>query len=511
VFGSISNLSRPALDILGYGPRLRDREIRLLILSRHSVPNAPIHGLLETFSIDDCPRYKAVSHRYCRGDRDAIYIGSYWDVLPIYKDDMPMLQHLRARGPILSMLWVDQICVNQRVDEEKVFAFQRMAEYYSHADSVVVWLGAELASGENRQNQKDGFSADALLAPMTGSKVTFDWDLFRNELDIWYLSRNGAGVRNSSMMMHANRFVVPAFEKEIRVEIGATNRQGKRAVSHVALISSINPAEDIVYIPKGTGTPSKRLRHLASSIEEAGYDFGLGYDSDAEEQAIPTKRKNFSTGKGIQLRSSVSPPGQRINRAQATTDSDRNLTVKARPAMSDETKVGISSASQENHWNAASSGDPLLSPTTTKPWIEEALRLAGLNDAHGIQTIYTGSPYRLEDLRFHLESLISELRHSRPSSITLEETITFTWVDQFKLAVEGTSKQRWNWWPLSPPRREPDGKYETVCVSWICVGRPFRVSESLSVMKADDSIIRAVGSHVVSTYLLSSDTVFVIM
>lgn len=44
---------------------------------------------------------------------------------------------------MLSALWVDAVCINQCDDEERYQQVARMADIYSSAAKVVIWLGPE--------------------------------------------------------------------------------------------------------------------------------------------------------------------------------------------------------------------------------------------------------------------------------------------------------------------------------------------------------------------------------
>ena len=50
------------------------------------------------------------------------------------------LRQLRSQNKIRNM-WIDAICINQKIDEEKSVQIQRMGQIYSMASRVIVWLG----------------------------------------------------------------------------------------------------------------------------------------------------------------------------------------------------------------------------------------------------------------------------------------------------------------------------------------------------------------------------------
>ncbi|KAL8419166.1 hypothetical protein RB594_002390 [Gaeumannomyces avenae] len=135
-----------------YAIPLAPDHFRLLCL--HAPPSVqqdfPIHCDLETFPLDDCPEYEAMSYAWGgeNGDstrRHPIYVGPYWDVLVQTQNCSDMLRHVRPlRG--FRLVWVDAICINQEDDSERASQVACMARIYGLCLRVVVYLGKDLCS-----------------------------------------------------------------------------------------------------------------------------------------------------------------------------------------------------------------------------------------------------------------------------------------------------------------------------------------------------------------------------
>ncbi|KAL8357301.1 hypothetical protein RB598_002241 [Gaeumannomyces tritici] len=135
-----------------YATPLAPDHFRLLCL--HAPPSVqqdfPIHCDLETFPLDDCPEYEAMSYAWGGENGDStqrcpIYIGPYWDVLVQTQNCSDMLRHVRpGRGSRL--IWVDAICINQENDGERERQILSMARIYGMCLRVVAYLGQDLCS-----------------------------------------------------------------------------------------------------------------------------------------------------------------------------------------------------------------------------------------------------------------------------------------------------------------------------------------------------------------------------
>jgi hypothetical protein len=98
--------------------------------------------------LHNAPHYTALS--YTSGDQSyrstTVVDGT---AFTISKNLEIALRHLRrqsGRGP--RALWVDQICIDQRNNEEKSHQVRLMRPILSTASKVLAWLGASTASSE---------------------------------------------------------------------------------------------------------------------------------------------------------------------------------------------------------------------------------------------------------------------------------------------------------------------------------------------------------------------------
>ena len=115
------------------------RQIRLF----HLEPSENIHdqaeGFLEMVSLDDNPRYEALSYTW--GDpkiRCAIKLHKVeWEVTTNLEAG---LRHLRGNVNE-KVLWIDAICIDQGSNEEKNYQVPLMKTIYANASIVRVWLG----------------------------------------------------------------------------------------------------------------------------------------------------------------------------------------------------------------------------------------------------------------------------------------------------------------------------------------------------------------------------------
>lgn len=125
-----------------YAPLDQDsRQIRLLVLHAGSL-GSPIEFCLETASFENgkpSPRYEALSYEW----------GSSTTCKAIFSNDCPIqvrenlwyaLDALR-HATESRVLWIDALCINQNDISERNHQVQQMADIYSQAACVLVWLG----------------------------------------------------------------------------------------------------------------------------------------------------------------------------------------------------------------------------------------------------------------------------------------------------------------------------------------------------------------------------------
>ena len=158
-----------------YSP-LPPRTIRLLHLMPHDGNGDFIRCQLIEYPIQEtwerADLYEALS--YCWGGSDkpcSISIGQC--CLPITANLHAALLRLRHRL-LGRFLWVDAVCINQDDKSEQAQQVRSMAEIYSKASRVIVWLGkaeaeagtlkAICAPGHRSDDSSKSLSKEAVLA-----------------------------------------------------------------------------------------------------------------------------------------------------------------------------------------------------------------------------------------------------------------------------------------------------------------------------------------------------------
>jgi hypothetical protein len=123
------------------------------------------------------------SHRVCVRDSSG---SKYLSLTRNLAEALPYLRH----ETVALLFWIDAICVNQEDLDERSFQVKKMAEIYSQASNVVVWLG--------RAGDGSDYAMD--LATRIGSKVdrervsldfTSKPGLDFEEEDLWWFRNTG--------------------------------------------------------------------------------------------------------------------------------------------------------------------------------------------------------------------------------------------------------------------------------------------------------------------------------
>ncbi|PMD17916.1 hypothetical protein NA56DRAFT_648340 [Hyaloscypha hepaticicola] len=145
-------------------------EIRLLHLLPGPFPS-PIRVTLEStpFSPDAPPQFEALSYAWGSAENLIdIFIGSSGCyTLTVTQNLAEALPYLRLEDRSRT-LWIDAICVNQSDMAERTSQVKRMADIFSKATRVVVWLGPA---------SEDSSMAIAFFNTIC-SKVTIDWQTY---------------------------------------------------------------------------------------------------------------------------------------------------------------------------------------------------------------------------------------------------------------------------------------------------------------------------------------------
>lgn len=167
----IENLPIEAKKAYRYHPLDEDaKEIRLLTLFPASL-SSDIRGRLDVVPLHDqpFPEFEALSYAWGTSpnlssiliDTDTGF--SSLLVSQSLAEALPYLRHNeRTRA-----LWIDAICIDQQDLAERSSQVQRMADIYSSAAKVVIWLGP---------GSEDSALGLRCIKRM-GSKVTVDWGL----------------------------------------------------------------------------------------------------------------------------------------------------------------------------------------------------------------------------------------------------------------------------------------------------------------------------------------------
>ncbi|KAH7094694.1 heterokaryon incompatibility protein-domain-containing protein [Paraphoma chrysanthemicola] len=125
-----------------------DIRIRLVELqpSHGQDLTAPLHSRIFWTSLSASPAFEALSYVWGSDPPSrAIYIDG--EVASITPSLEVALQHIRHESQPVT-IWVDQLCINQKDDEEKTEQVQEMARIYRAAAEVIIWLGAAADSSD---------------------------------------------------------------------------------------------------------------------------------------------------------------------------------------------------------------------------------------------------------------------------------------------------------------------------------------------------------------------------
>jgi hypothetical protein len=120
--------------------RLPSNSIRLLRLSRKG---SDLHGELTIVHLASRTKYAAASYHWGQEYEGEIKFPDNRS-LPLSRNLYLALQGLTSNPEVkLPLLWIDQICINQRDLDEREDQVGIMSEIYSGAVEVMVWLGSE--------------------------------------------------------------------------------------------------------------------------------------------------------------------------------------------------------------------------------------------------------------------------------------------------------------------------------------------------------------------------------
>ncbi|KAH8598377.1 heterokaryon incompatibility protein-domain-containing protein [Bisporella sp. PMI_857] len=205
-----------------YSP-LSHKEIRLIRLS--SSNNKKIETEIQTFPLEQCPQYTALSYMW--GDPSRINpIMANGKQLGATKSLHIFFQELKSRSEDFfetntsnfltrGWFWIDAVCINQDDVVERSEQITRMKEIYEEAHDIVIWLGEgnydryiameflvqlsdftkkNFVSEETRfRLRKSNFSDDLLILEGPRDWIetsTEDWIFLSNFLNLEYWNRS---------------------------------------------------------------------------------------------------------------------------------------------------------------------------------------------------------------------------------------------------------------------------------------------------------------------------------
>jgi hypothetical protein len=120
--------------------QLASNTIRLLQLS---LKGTELHGKLVDVHLGDCPEYAAVSYHWGDEYEGKIKFQGGQSLHLSRNLYLALLGFTSEPGINLPLLWIDQICINQRDLDEREHQVGIMSDIYSGAAEVMVWLGDE--------------------------------------------------------------------------------------------------------------------------------------------------------------------------------------------------------------------------------------------------------------------------------------------------------------------------------------------------------------------------------
>ncbi|KAI1662261.1 HET-domain-containing protein [Daldinia decipiens] len=118
-------------------------DIRLLRLST-SFSNDYLHGDLDVADLTNTHSFEALSYCWAgetnNNDKSkSIFIGAFWDIIPITRNCDSALRLLLSKGHL--NIWVDSICIDQEDPYERSHQVSIMRDIYSKASQVLVYIG----------------------------------------------------------------------------------------------------------------------------------------------------------------------------------------------------------------------------------------------------------------------------------------------------------------------------------------------------------------------------------
>ncbi|KAK3690194.1 heterokaryon incompatibility protein-domain-containing protein [Podospora appendiculata] len=181
-----------------YTERLSSEKIRLVRVHPASTPaQQRVQLTIETFPLDSCPRYIALSYTW-QGAQLFAPPYTWRDSVPALLNNrvfllQPNLHHALSqlsRSRPDSYVWIDAICINQDDRAEMVHQLDIMDLIYTMASETIVWLGQATERSTKALQTVDllGVGATAKVLAWAESR-TYGDAFYPGDLDL--LERNG--------------------------------------------------------------------------------------------------------------------------------------------------------------------------------------------------------------------------------------------------------------------------------------------------------------------------------
>lgn len=144
--------------------------VRLLTLASDG---KNFYGSLEEFHKDNLPYFNALS--WCwwsRGERQVTAFTCDGQLFPVSQHLYELLSNLNPKNAHSSVrIWIDFICINQDLVEEKNVHVAQMHEIYGQARNVIVWLGTPEDGSDLVMDSKKISKLNKTLQHLPGSKI----------------------------------------------------------------------------------------------------------------------------------------------------------------------------------------------------------------------------------------------------------------------------------------------------------------------------------------------------
>lgn len=149
-----------------YSSRLdsKDHEVRILVMEPALSAGDPIICSLVNTHLSSAQPFDALSYCWGSGTSKKVLTINGRDLL-VSSSVVAALRRLRHKEQELA-IWVDQICINQRDVDERDEQVRLMAEIYSGATQVHVWLGeGDVATWTALRIVRDSFNMNYQVCP----------------------------------------------------------------------------------------------------------------------------------------------------------------------------------------------------------------------------------------------------------------------------------------------------------------------------------------------------------